>query len=88
MQLLVAYQEDPAGHNMAKFISRNLKEDGDIYRGKNFDLVIIPCHRVIQANGKIGGYAYGKEVKTNMLQIEGTIGFIIQFVFSVATFGQ
>ena len=42
MQLLVAYQEDPAGHNMAKFISRNLKEDDNIYRGKNFDLVIIP----------------------------------------------
>jgi len=42
MQLLVAYQKDPAGHNMAKFISRNLKEDGDIFRGKNFDLVIIP----------------------------------------------
>ena len=42
MQLLVAYQKDPAGYNMAKFISRNLKEDGDIYRGKNFDLVIIP----------------------------------------------
>ncbi len=42
MQLLVAYQEDPAGNNMAKFISRNLKEDDNIYRGKNFDLVIIP----------------------------------------------
>jgi len=38
---------------------------------KNEFPVIIPCHRVVQANGKIGGYAYGKEVKTNMLKIEG-----------------
>jgi D-aminoacyl-tRNA deacylase len=41
MQLLVAYKSDPAGHNMADFISQNMKRDGEIYRGKNFDLVII-----------------------------------------------
>ncbi len=42
MQLLVAYQDDPAGNNMATFISQNMKKDGEIYRGKNFDLLIIP----------------------------------------------
>ena len=42
MELLVAYEQDPAGHNMAKFISKQMKKDGDIYQGKNFDLVIIP----------------------------------------------
>lgn len=42
MELLVAYEQDPAGHNMAKFISKGMKKDGDIFRGKNFDLVIIP----------------------------------------------
>ena len=42
MQLLVAYENDPAGHNMANFISQNMQKDGDIFRGKNFDLVIIP----------------------------------------------
>lgn len=42
MELLVAYELDPAGHNMAKFISKQMKKDGDIYRGKNFDLAIIP----------------------------------------------
>jgi D-aminoacyl-tRNA deacylase len=41
MQLLVAYQKDPAGYNMAKFLSKNLQKDDDIYRGKNFDLVVI-----------------------------------------------
>jgi len=33
MELLVAYQNDPAGHNMAKFISQELEKDGDIYKG-------------------------------------------------------
>jgi len=32
---------------------------------------IIPCHRVVKSDGKIGGYAYGGAVKTNMLRIEG-----------------
>ena len=42
MQLLVAYKDDPAGYNMAKFISRGLTENGDIYQGNDFDLVVIP----------------------------------------------
>jgi D-aminoacyl-tRNA deacylase len=42
MQLLVAYKDDPAGNNMAVFISQNMKKDGEIYRGKDFDLLIIP----------------------------------------------
>lgn len=42
MELLVAYEKDPAGYNMAKYLSRQMQKDGDIYKGKNFDLVIIP----------------------------------------------
>ncbi len=42
MQLLVAYQSDPAGFNMASYISKQLKKEGDVYHGKKFDLVIIP----------------------------------------------
>lgn len=42
MQLLVAYQEDPAGHNMAKYLAKNMKYDEGVYRGQNYDLVIIP----------------------------------------------
>ncbi|MBM3895568.1 MAG: D-tyrosyl-tRNA(Tyr) deacylase [Thaumarchaeota archaeon] len=41
MQLLVAYNKDPAGNNMANFISKDMKKDGEIFRGKKFDLVII-----------------------------------------------
>ena len=42
MQLLVAYQNDPAGNNMVNFISQDMKNDGEIYRGSNFDLLVIP----------------------------------------------
>ena len=38
---------------------------------KNPYLVIIPCHRVVKSDGKIGGYAYGEEIKENMLKKEG-----------------
>lgn len=33
--------------------------------------VIIPCHRVVKADGKIGGFFYGDKVKKNMLKKEG-----------------
>ena len=33
--------------------------------------VIIPCHRVVKSDGKIGGYAYGDVIKSNMLIGQG-----------------
>ncbi len=41
MELLIAYHDDPAGHNMAKFLSKDMTLDGDIFRGEYYDLVII-----------------------------------------------
>ena len=38
---------------------------------KNPFPVIVPCHRVVKSNGKIGGYVYGERVKSNMLLKEG-----------------
>ena len=38
---------------------------------KNPYPVIVPCHRVIKSTGKIGGYAWGEQIKTNMLSKEG-----------------
>ncbi len=38
---------------------------------KNPYPVIVPCHRVIMSDGKIGGYAWGEKVKTKMLSQEG-----------------
>ncbi|MEW6096213.1 MAG: methylated-DNA--[protein]-cysteine S-methyltransferase [bacterium] len=33
--------------------------------------IIIPCHRVIQSNGKLGGFLGGIELKEKLLRIEG-----------------
>ena len=38
---------------------------------KNPYPVLVPCHRVVMSTGKIGGYAYGKNVKMKMLSDEG-----------------
>ena len=38
---------------------------------KNPYPVIIPCHRVVSSDGTVGGYAFGQDVKTNMLAKEG-----------------
>ncbi len=38
---------------------------------KNPCPVIIPCHRVVMSTGKIGGYAYGENIKTKLLNDEG-----------------
>lgn len=32
--------------------------------------IIVPCHRVIGKNGKLTGYAYGKNIKRKLLQHE------------------
>ena len=37
---------------------------------KNPIMIIIPCHRVISKNGKLGGFAYGNSVKQKLLEIE------------------
>ena len=39
--------------------------------GANNIAVLIPCHRVIAADGSLGGYAYGLEIKRELLRREG-----------------
>lgn len=39
--------------------------------GSNPICLVIPCHRVIAANGSIGGFAYGVEMKRRLLELEG-----------------
>ncbi|MDR2626825.1 MAG: methylated-DNA--[protein]-cysteine S-methyltransferase [Dysgonamonadaceae bacterium] len=38
--------------------------------GKNPVAILIPCHRVINTGGKLGGYAYGLEIKRLLLELE------------------
>jgi methylated-DNA-[protein]-cysteine S-methyltransferase len=38
--------------------------------GKNPIPIILPCHRVIEADGSIGGYSAGADIKRRLLEIE------------------
>jgi methylated-DNA-[protein]-cysteine S-methyltransferase len=38
--------------------------------GKNPIAIIIPCHRVIASGGGLGGYAYGIDIKKQLLELE------------------
>ncbi len=40
--------------------------------GANNIAVLIPCHRVIAADGGLGGYAYGTTIKSELLKREGS----------------
>ena len=41
--------------------------------GRNPMPLLVPCHRVIASNGKLGGYAFGKRIKQNLLELEGRV---------------
>ena len=38
---------------------------------KNKNLILLPCHRVIKNDGKVGGYVMGINKKIKLLQKEG-----------------
>ncbi len=35
--------------------------------------IVVPCHRVLAAGGKLGGYGGGLEMKRGLLQLEGAL---------------
>ena len=39
---------------------------------KNPLLLVVPCHRVVGANGKLTGFAYGTDAKQRLLELEGS----------------
>jgi methylated-DNA-[protein]-cysteine S-methyltransferase len=41
--------------------------------GRNPLSIVVPCHRVLGANGSLTGYAGGLERKTALLQLEGAL---------------
>jgi len=41
---------------------------------RNENPIAIPCHRVVEASGKLGGYSRGgAEVKKRLLELEGVV---------------
>jgi methylated-DNA-[protein]-cysteine S-methyltransferase len=41
--------------------------------GQNPLCIVVPCHRVIAADGSLGGYSAGLSIKRKLLRIEGKI---------------
>ena len=39
--------------------------------GKNPNPIVVPCHRVVMSDGKLGGYSYGSTRKRELLEKEG-----------------
>lgn len=59
-------------------IARALKRPGSARAvgnalNKNPSPIIVPCHRVVRSDGSIGGYAFGVEMKIELLTGEGVI---------------
>ncbi len=66
----------PKGHvRTYKEIATSMKTQG--YRavgtaiGKNPFPIVVPCHRVVRSDGKVGGFRGGKQMKVEMLINEG-----------------
>ncbi len=38
---------------------------------RNPNPLIVPCHRVVRSDGRVGGYMYGYEAKRRLLESEG-----------------
>lgn len=41
--------------------------------GANPVPIVVPCHRVVHADGKLGGYHGGLEIKDALLRLEGVV---------------
>lgn len=42
------------------------------YLSLNREHIVVPCHRVVRANGEIGGYTpFGSDLKRKLLELEG-----------------
>jgi methylated-DNA-[protein]-cysteine S-methyltransferase len=41
--------------------------------GSNPVAIVVPCHRVIEANGALGGFGGGPEIKRRLLTMEGSL---------------
>ncbi|MBI5072665.1 MGMT family protein [Candidatus Woesearchaeota archaeon] len=79
----------PAGRvTTYKELGKAIGKDGNIYRAigqalhKNPFAPRVPCHRVVCADGSLGGFAQGSSAKISLLASEGVVvahGKVIDF---------
>lgn len=78
MLLTIPYGETRTYGEIAASLSRQLGRNVSARAvggavGRNPISLIIPCHRVLGAGGRLTGYAGGLERKTALLQLEGAL---------------
>jgi len=76
----------PAGETMtyAEFAQELGQEPGAVRAvaavcARNSAALFVPCHRVLRADGSLGGFAWGLEVKRSLLAHEDAAGFVSLF---------
>ena len=68
--LTIPYGETLSYGEIAKMVDcRSAQAVGQAV-GRNPIALIIPCHRIIAAHGRLGGYAYGTDIKKRLLDLE------------------
>ena len=68
--LMIPYGETINYGAIAQMVGcRSAQAVGQAIRANPIAL-LIPCHRVIAAHGKLGGYEYGQELKRQLLELE------------------
>ena len=68
--LTIPYGKTVSYGELARMISCKSAQAVGQAVGANPIALFIPCHRVIAANNRLGGYAYGQEIKKRLLNIE------------------
>ena len=68
--LTIPYGETVSYGELARMVGCKSAQAVGQAVGANPIALLIPCHRVIAAHGKLGDYAYGQEIKKRLLNIE------------------
>ena len=76
--LRIPYGETRSYKDIAKEIGKPnaMRSVGSACK-KNPILFFIPCHRVINSNGNMGGYRVGLDIKKHLLMLETGVKFTI-----------
>lgn len=69
--LKIPYGQTTSYKKVAQAIGSNAIRAVGSANGKNPLCIIVPCHRVITSDGKIGGYSAGLKIKRALLSLEG-----------------
>ncbi|MFQ6013631.1 MAG: methylated-DNA--[protein]-cysteine S-methyltransferase [Thermoplasmata archaeon] len=71
---LIPYGEIRSYRDIAESIGKPRAHRAVAYTlSKNRSCVVVPCHRVIESSGRLGGFSAGIEWKVNLLQLEGAL---------------